>query len=392
MQSSNATRPRILIVDDDPNLLQALKRLHSRRFDITTATDPRVAIELVRQGPDFVVVICDYQMPGMKGPACLAQIQKIAPDTVRVLLTGNNDLQTAVDAVNQGAIFRFLQKPCDEMTFVNCVRESLRQYELVLGERDVLERTVVGSVQLLSEILSLSNPQAFGRSVRVQHYVSAFLRDQKQSDAWQITTAALLFEIGVVAVPQDILDSLATGCELTTEQRAIYGRHASIGAELLSNIPRLGDIATIVRYQAKNYDGSGMPSDDLAGDKIPYGGRVLRAVIAFEARITRGQTVHEAVSEMAGEVGCYDPNILQRLAQMEPLHLQMQARMMSIRQLVAGYVLNQDIVQKGGPLIVSKGQQITESMLARLRGYAELGHIDLEVSVLVNAEPMTALR
>jgi response regulator RpfG family c-di-GMP phosphodiesterase len=383
-------RPRILLVDDDPQLLQALKRLHGRKYDITTVTEPIKAIQLVNQDKGFAVVVCDYQMPGLKGASCLAKIQSLAPATVRVLLTGNNDLDTAVDAINRGAIFRFLQKPCDDQTFTRCIEDAVRQHELLLGERHLLENTVRGSVQLLSEVLSLTNPAAFGRAVRVQHYVHELLARRTYVDAWEIETAAMLFEIGLVAVPQDVLENHAQGIELTTEQRAILGRHPTIGSELLVNVPRMEGVARIVRYQTKHFDGSGMPTDEVAGSDIPLGARILAAVIAFESRMVRGQDPGEALGEMASEDGRFDPNVLQQLAEIEPLHAQMRTRIVSVRQLVSGYVLDQDIVHSCGSLIVPKGHRITESMIARLRSYADLGHIDREVSVLVDADPATA--
>jgi len=380
-------RPRILLVDDDPQLLQALKRLHGRKYDITAVTEPVKAIQTVHAEEPFAAVICDYQMPGLKGAACLAKIQSIAPDTVRVLLTGNNDLATAIDAINRGAIFRFLQKPCDEETFTRCVEDAVRQHELLLGERNLLENTVRGSVQLMSEVLSLTNPAAFGRAVRVQHYVHELLTKKCYVDAWEVETAAMLFEIGLVAVPQDVLDKVAHGTPLTTEQRAIFGRHPTIGAELLGNVPRMEGVARIVRYQTKHFDGGGMPTDDVAGADIPLGARILAAAIAFESRLAQGQVPAEAVSQMSEEEGRFDPRILQQLLELEPLHAQMRTQIISVRRLVAGYVLDQDIVHTCGSLIIPKGHRITESMIARLRSYADLGHIDREVSVLVDADP-----
>ena len=376
-------RARILLVDDDPNLLQALKRLHGRRYEITTASEPVKAIQIVQKEPAFHVVVCDYQMPGLKGSAVLAKIQSIQPDTVRVLLTGNNDLDTAVDAINRGSIFRFLRKPCDEDTFVRCIEAGIRQHELLLGEKLLLEQTVKGSVQLLSEVLSLTNPSAFGRAVRVQRFVKALLEQRQCPDAWQVETAALLFEIGLVAVPQDVLDKVAAGVELTTEQRAILGRHPTIGSKLLGNVPRLDEVARIVCYQTKQFDGSGMPTDEVAGEDIPLGARILAAAIGFEQRLSRGESAAQAVSEMADEAGRYDPSILQDLVAVGPLNDKMQTETVSVQRLVVGYVLDQDIVHSCGSLIVPKGQQITESMIARLRSYADLGHIDAEVSVLV---------
>ncbi|MFT7535216.1 MAG: response regulator RpfG family c-di-GMP phosphodiesterase [Hyphomicrobiaceae bacterium] len=388
-KSPAAPRPRILLIDDDANVLQGLARVHGRKFDITTVQKPIEAIQLVQKDPDFAVVICDYQMPGIKGAACLAKIQSIAPDIVRVLLTGNNDLNTAVDAINRGAIFRFLQKPCDIETFERCVRDSVQQNELQSVERELLENTLKGAVEVMSEILSLSQPTAFGKAGRIQHYIKKILAKTKCDQAWQVETAGLLFQIGLVAVPQEVIQAANSGDKMSVEHRAIYGRHPTIGADLLSNIPRLEKVAEIVRYQAKNFDGVGMPTDSRAGTDIPLGARILHAVIEFDARLTRGQSQATAIAEMASTAGKFDPSVVADLATIEPETADMQSETVSIRRLVAGHLLDQDILHSCGSLIVPKGQRVTESMLARLRGYADLGHIDREIKVLAPDEPVS---
>lgn len=378
-------RPRILLIDDDENLLKALVRLHGRKFELTPISRPVEAIQVVQSSGPFAAVFCDYQMPGLKGAACLAKIQAIAPDTVRVLLTGNNDLATAIDAINRGAVFRFLNKPCDEETFERCANDAVRQYQLLKGERDLLENTLRGAVQVMSEILSMTNPKAFGRAGRVHGIVSRLLAKRPVQDAWKTETAAMLFEVGLVAVPQDVLEALGHGVALTTAQRAMLGRHPTIGSDLLRHVPRLEEVAEIVRYQAKYFDGSGLPTDAVAGDKIHPGARILSCAIEFCRRVASGLSREGAVTAMAQEAGRFDPSVLQDLAEIELPEDAMESAAVSVRSLRVGHVLDQDIVHSCGTLIVPKGQAITASILARLRSYADLGHIDCKISVLVPA-------
>lgn len=379
------TRPRILIIDDDERLLQALRRLHGKRYDITTCAEAVRAIQVVQREGPFAAVVCDYQMPVLNGAMCLAKIQDAQPEVVRVLLTGNHDLDTAVDAINRGAIFRFLQKPCDAESFRRCVDDAVRQHELLAAERDLLRDTLSGSVQVLSEVLSLTNPAAFGRAARVQHCVRELLCESRCEQAWEIETAAMLFELGLIAVPQEIIERQARGEPLNPEQRAMLGRHPTIGSGLLANIPRMQGVARIIQYQSKHFDGSGMPPGEEASAQIPYGARVLSAAAAFEDRRAEGQTPAEAVAAMADDAGRFDPEVLDLLARSHPIEDHAQNQVVSVRRLIPGYVLDQDIVHQSGSLLVPKGQRITDSMIARLRSYADLGHIDAEVSVLVSA-------
>ena len=133
---SETTRPRVLLVDDDIEVLDALRRLLRSTFDVTTTCDPKEAIRLVVTNGPFAVVVSDLRMPGMDGVSLLYLIRQSAPDTVRVLLTGNADVEAAVSAVNQGNIFRFLTKPCPTATLIRAIEASVEQYRLLIGKHE----------------------------------------------------------------------------------------------------------------------------------------------------------------------------------------------------------------------------------------------------------------
>ena len=256
MSDENVSTDRILLIDDDQNLLDGLTRVHRKAFNLVTACGAQPGIQTVETGGPFAAVFCDYQMPGMNGGTVLAKIHELAPDTTRVLLTGNSDLDTAVDAINRGGIFRFLRKPCDRDTFAACAKAAISLHHMMRGERDLLERTFKACVSVLCEILSLTNPTAFGRAQRTAYYVRQLAKAGQQEMTWQLETAALLSQVGLVAVPTEVLRAMASGTDLTPPQRAILGRHPKIASDLLQSIPRLEDVAKIVLYQSKRFDGS----------------------------------------------------------------------------------------------------------------------------------------
>ncbi len=123
-----AKRPRILIVDDDELILDALKRQLRSRFDVTTATEGKEAIRLVMSQGPYAVVVSDLRMPGMDGVTLLYLIRQAAPDTVRVLLTGKADLEAATSAINEGNIFRLLNKPCPTGMLLRALEAAVEQY------------------------------------------------------------------------------------------------------------------------------------------------------------------------------------------------------------------------------------------------------------------------
>jgi signal transduction histidine kinase len=136
------SRPRVLCVDDEPHVLAALSDGLRRRFEVVTAQGGGPGLQaLANQGP-FTVVVSDYMMPGMNGGEFLAYARVAAPDTVRLLLTGQTDMHTAIDAVNEGNIFRLLNKPCAIPDLIVVLDAAVEQYRLVTADRALVERKV----------------------------------------------------------------------------------------------------------------------------------------------------------------------------------------------------------------------------------------------------------
>src|SRR5467141_3678823 len=119
---------KILCVDDDPNILAAIQRNLRKQFSIDTAVGPQPGLAALAQQGSYAVVVADMQMPGMNGVEFLKKVQEQSPDTVRIMLTGNADQKTAMDAVNFGHVFRFLTKPCSPEELALTLTAGLTQY------------------------------------------------------------------------------------------------------------------------------------------------------------------------------------------------------------------------------------------------------------------------
>ncbi len=211
---------RILFVDDDPNILDAFQRQLRKYFLVHTALGGNEALKAMAGREPFAVIVSDLRMPGMDGIQFLSRVRQTAPDSVRMMLTGNADLPTAISAVNEGNIFRFLTKPCEQQALVKALSDGVRQYQLITAERELLEKTLRGSVKVLSEILHLLNPEAFGRASRITRYARKIASAMRVSDVWQIETAAALSQIGCVVLPETALKKLYKGEELSGKSRS----------------------------------------------------------------------------------------------------------------------------------------------------------------------------
>src|SRR5579871_1029962 len=144
-------------------------------------------------------------MPEMDGVALLRDARKLSPDTVRVLFTGQPDMKHAIAAVNEGEIFRFITKPCPRVPMALLLKSAVQQYQLITAERVLLEQTLRGSIQALTEILSVTNPLAFGRASRLRQAMSALISALGIPVNWHLEVAAMLSQIGCVLLPATTL-------------------------------------------------------------------------------------------------------------------------------------------------------------------------------------------
>ena len=116
---------KILLVDDEPAFLTGYKLILPETWEADTAVGGERGLAAIRDHGPYAVVVSDMRMPGMNGVQFLAQVRQAAPDTVRIMLTGYSDVSAAMDAVNQGNIFRFLAKPCEQEVLSNAITSGL---------------------------------------------------------------------------------------------------------------------------------------------------------------------------------------------------------------------------------------------------------------------------
>jgi CheY-like chemotaxis protein len=355
-------RPRILCVDDDPNLLEAIARNLVDAFDVTTAEGGEEALARMSKEAPFSVVVSDMRMPSMDGATFLAHAKERAPDTVRVLLTGQADISAAVAAVNQGSIFQFVRKPCtpDELARVLSVADA--QHQLVLAERDVLARTLNGAVSMLADVLSLTAPAAFGRANRMKWYVGHLVQELGIADGWQYEVAASLSHVGCIALPTGLAEKAWGGGALSAAERETFEGHWDTGYRLLCNIPRLDVVAEIVRAMRR-----GAPAAGRAD--VARGVLLLRLALDVDDLVTRGKSVRDAVDRLAA-TGKHEASLLQKLSTLRGAAVSSTIRFVRVRDLPLHGILEDDVCTVSGALIVPKGREVTWVLLERLRTFA----------------------
>jgi response regulator RpfG family c-di-GMP phosphodiesterase len=372
---------KILFVDDDPNILAGFQRTLRKQFAFDTALSGTEALELLQRSGPYAVVVADMRMPGMEGIELLERVREVAPDTVRLMLTGNADQQTAVDAVNRGQVFRFLNKPCGPETLVPALETSLRHYDVARIERELLEGTLAGSVKVLADVLGMVAPEALGRGQRLRTLMRRFARTANAGPEWELEIAALLSSLGYASVPPSVLRKVAAGSDLGEGERTILRRMPQVGHALLSGIPRLQEVARIVLFQNQHFDGTGFPGDGTSGEFIPMGARLLKILVDRMALELDGVVKKRALAEMESRDGHYDRRLLDLNFVCFPdfldnaLSAERPVLTLQVDRLTAGQIVVSDIVTTTGLPLVGAGNRLTEMTLERLRNHALLGDV-----------------
>ncbi len=367
---------KILFVDDDPNILSAYTRTLRKRYRMTTASGGEEALQLVQTEGPFAVVVSDMRMPGMDGIELLTHIRHFNADTVRIMLTGNADMGTAVEAVNQGNIFRFLTKPCEAEDLALALDGAIKQFELVTSERELLEKTLKGSVDLLVELLSTLDPISFGRAQILGERARRIAVAMRMDNAWAVSLAAVLSQIGALTVPVALLTKARSGGLLSQTEREVLSRVPEIGSNLLRHIPRLQDVAGIILYMNKNFNGSGYPPTQIFGGQIPLGARILRVASDFQDLLPKKRNRQDTLADMRTRLAWYDPAILEILEQVmleehaeEDIH---EPRRLSLAELRVGHMLAKGIFTVDGLLVVPEGTVLRGSHMEKMRNFARL--------------------
>ena len=373
-------RPRVLCVDDEPNVLEGLVAFLRRRYKVFTAQNGAQGLIAVDQHGPFDVVVSDMRMPGMDGAAFLAEVRDLAPDTTRILLTGHAEMSAAIAAVNRGGVFRFLTKPCPPADLLRAVQEGCRQHELRRAERELLEETLKGSVGMLSEVMSLAAPHLFGTANRIQRTVRWVVVELGLEEPWKYELAAMLSQVGLVGLDEDLVIRAHAGRPLHRDEQHQIDSHPATAKRLLSRIPRLEEVAGMVANQRKNVSvaKAAQALHDKRADLI--GGHILRAALDLDAAVQGGAKPLAAIEAMQEIEGVYNPRVLEAMLAVYQNRTP-PTRHVTVGQLGVGMVLLEPIQTHGGVVVVPTGHEITATLRAGLMRFSE--HRSLKEPVLV---------
>lgn len=423
--SSNPAVPletphRILVVDDEGIVLVALREILMREgYQVITHSNPLQALEALKK-EEFSVIITDQQMPVLTGLEFLAQARRMQPDATRILITAVLNLDTVIDAINKGEIYRFVVKPWlreellatlksavqrFELTCRNqilqastlAMNEKLRQLNTSLEEqvsrvaeqnkeleklnqelRQDLQRGVLLSVRMLEKFSPLLAAQS-RRTAEICRVMGESLNLSATSRE-VLEAAGAVANIGMVAIPRDLIrKSQDSPDKLTPAERASLEQHPVVGQEILESVRQFKAVGELVRAHHERFDGGGYP-DRLAGKEIPsLAGLVGIASHFAEVRI-QNQAAVDAIQLEAGAV--FDPASVRTFLSVLPRILGLRRQLeVPVSDLRPGMILAKGIYTPSGSLVLPEGQQLTETSIGSLQNHS--GKIPLNHLLLV---------
>jgi response regulator RpfG family c-di-GMP phosphodiesterase len=378
---------RVLFVDDDTHALRGFERTMRRHFEVELAPGPREGLEIIDQQEEpFAAVVADMNMPGMHGIQFLQKVERVSPQTVRLMLTGHPDMATAMKAVNDGHIFRFLTKPCPPGTLKKSLEAAVELFQTRETERELLENTFRGSISVLSDVLAVANPIAFGRSQRVHRMVVQLYQAMQRELGWEQEVAAMLSHLGCVTVPSETLEKAISGEHLYWEERRLLHRHPRVAYDLLAPIPRLDKVREIIRWQNATLE----PEDDELEQeqgkvldeqeepkerRIPFAARVLKVAIDFDTLESGGLVRRDALKAIIERKGQYDPEVIAALRRVLGESGEALSQALYVKDMRTGMILSEGVTTRDGLLIVARGTEISPALMEKLRTWAELDRL-----------------
>lgn len=383
-----ADKIKVLFVDDDTNLLKAAKRLLRKEIDLYIAPGGKEALQCLESHGPFNILVSDQNMPSMKGVTLLAEAAKRWPSTIRIMLTGNDDQKTAIAAVNDGKVYRFVRKPCQPADLLSAIKEANQHHEALIREKNLLEQTLSGSVKMLTDMLSLAQPEAFKKTALVQKWAKSIASQLQISNNWEVNLAAMLYLIGAITLPDTIAARHYAGQALSEEEAKLIAAMPLAAKELIENIPRLEAVANAILYSQKAYDGSGFPNENITGEDLPIASRILKILIDLvDLIIDKQEDMPKAFNQLEQQSHLYDNGLLQSakrillsLESFEGPKIQ-SFEHLSTSLLQEGDMIMKPIKDKQNRILLASGAELTPLIIKRLKSMQNAGLISEKIHI-----------
>lgn len=415
-------QPTVLFVDDEENILRSLQRLTmDEEFTTEIAGSGEAALQILAGLDNVALIVSDQRMPGMNGAEFLAQSRQLAPDAIRILLTGYSDISAAADAINKGGASRYLNKPWNDDDLLQTLRaavetwqlaqenrrlqaivqaqnEELKQWNENLKNRVLQQTTAIrkkaddlnealihlkqnynGMISAFSSLVEMRGQRIQQHARNVSELATAAAREHglMPEEVETIRIAALLHDIGEIGIPEKVLEKPQE--YMTLDDLALYSQHPVRGQMAIDSIDDLRAAGVLIRHHHENFNGTGFP-DHLKGDEIPVGARILAYADQLDRAVAGGgDTAEQALTRVELSLGIrLDPE-LQRvfrkvaryayftMPEIDPnATVELELRPDELRK---GMLLTRDVISGTGLLLLNKGVVLDQTQIESIQRY-----------------------
>lgn len=378
---------KILFVDDEINLLKGVSRRLGMEFDLATALSGEEALAVMEQEGPFAVVVTDMRMPHMNGVQFVAQARQQWPDTVYMMLTGNQDQATASAAVNEGHVFRFLNKPCQGDDLRLAVLAGLRQHELITCEKEILHKTFCGAVGVLTDVLEISHPEIHSRSTEIQRYVDNLRKAMGFEDRWEYKLAAKLSLLGFSLMPEADRACFDEGDQSDIQVTNLLRRAATTGRKIIERIPRLDAVAAMIGRQVE-VDGRLLtPYPTEPQQVIDAGATMLRVALHADCLERQGISAKAGIAEIRKQLPKLADAYADALEEMWRDAQDFCTIEVPVDKLEEGMVLADDVRTADGVILLRKGRRLTWAIIEKFHCHREAIRNLHPIEVIVRKKP-----
>lgn len=267
----------VLFVDDEEYVLNAVERIFiGSPWRILRAAGAEEAL-VILGNEEIAVLVSDNLMPGIRGVELLSRAKTVSPDTVKILMTGHADIPTAIEAINRGEVFRFVEKPWDNTVLINTVEQGIERYRILRSLR-INDEAVTRS---LAQTIELKDPYTRGHCDRVAEYALLLAKSLGLSGEMQkgIVYGSWLHDCGKIGVPEAILNSPDI---LSEKDWLMIRQHPAWGADVARQAELSPVVINIIQFHHERWNGEGYPAG-VAGIDIPLEARIVTIADVFDA-------------------------------------------------------------------------------------------------------------
>ncbi|MGR3310719.1 MAG: response regulator [Candidatus Brocadiales bacterium] len=374
---------RILIVDDNEANRTVLNDLVIALGHISVLAENGLSAlgQMEKQPADLVLL--DILMPEMDGYEVLNRIK--GDNDLRyipvIMISAVDEIESVVQCIEKGAD-DYLTKPFNPTLLKARIGACLEKKRLQDVERELLENTLKGSIDVLTEILAYVNPTAFSQASRLKRYARHIAKECNLSETWQFELAAMLSQIGCITLSLDTLQKVCAGQELSKEEQGLFAAHPSFGRDMMAKIPRLEKVSNMIAMQQKPFVDYGRTEEPYKRDPVALGGQILKVAISYDLLILTGMSHKKALAQMQNYPDENDPALVAALNNFHDIPVKMTVRITMLDKLYSGVILDEDIYVDG-VLLAAKELEVTLSVLIRLRRFAHMRETAIPVRIRV---------